>query len=257
MCDTYLGKILDLMDRHDMWKDTMLIVHTDHGFLLSEHNWWGKIMMPYYNEIAHIPFFIWDPRLGLKGERRSQIAQTIDIAPTILDFFGIEATKDMQGKSLYHTLKDNAKIRDYALFGQHGLHVNITDGRFVYMKAPRMDLKYDDYNYMLIPNSYPDLVSSEMLNSATFHPGFSFTKGVPLMRIRGGSMVQIPGCPPDELFDNDLLFDLEEDPTQNRTTDNPDALKRLREEMIRMMHENDAPRDQYERVGLEAPADAK
>lgn len=256
MCDTYLGKILDLMDRHDMWKDTMLIVHTDHGFLLSEHNWWGKIMMPYYNEIAHIPFFIWDPRLGLKGERCSQIAQTIDIAPTILDFFGIEAPKDMQGKSLYHILKDNAKIRDYALFGQHGLHVNITDGRYVYMKAPRMDLKYDDYNYMLIPNSYPDLVSSEMLSSATLHPPFSFTKGVPLMRIRGGSMVQIPGCPPDELFDNDLFFDLEEDPSQNTTAINPTEERRLRDAMIKMMHENDAPRDQYERVGLTAPADA-
>ena len=30
------------MDRYDMWKDTMLIVNTDHGFILSEHNWWGK-----------------------------------------------------------------------------------------------------------------------------------------------------------------------------------------------------------------------
>ena len=60
MCDTYLGKVLDLMDRYDMWKDTMLIVNTDHGFILSEHNWWGKVMMPYFNEIAHIPLFLWD-----------------------------------------------------------------------------------------------------------------------------------------------------------------------------------------------------
>lgn len=46
MCDSYLGTILDFMDAHDMWKDTMLIVNTDHGFLLGEHDWWGKSIMP-------------------------------------------------------------------------------------------------------------------------------------------------------------------------------------------------------------------
>ena len=39
MCDYYLGIILDKMDEHDMWKDTMLIVNTDHGFMLGEHDW--------------------------------------------------------------------------------------------------------------------------------------------------------------------------------------------------------------------------
>ena len=34
MCDEYLGKVLDYMDEHNMWQDTMLIVNTDHGFLL-------------------------------------------------------------------------------------------------------------------------------------------------------------------------------------------------------------------------------
>jgi arylsulfatase A-like enzyme len=42
MCDNYLGKILDEMDRLDLWKDTMLIVWTDHGFMLGEKGWWAK-----------------------------------------------------------------------------------------------------------------------------------------------------------------------------------------------------------------------
>jgi arylsulfatase A-like enzyme len=69
MCDTYLGKILDLMDEKDMWDDTMLIITTDHGFLLGEKDWWAKAIQPIYNEIAHIPLFIWDPRSGKKNER--------------------------------------------------------------------------------------------------------------------------------------------------------------------------------------------
>ena len=33
MCDRYLGRVLDMMDHYDMWKDTMLIVNTDYGFM--------------------------------------------------------------------------------------------------------------------------------------------------------------------------------------------------------------------------------
>lgn len=62
MCDKYLGKVLDMMDKYDMWKDTMLIVNTDHGFMLGEHLWWAKGVMPLYNEMANTPLFIWDPR---------------------------------------------------------------------------------------------------------------------------------------------------------------------------------------------------
>lgn len=257
MCDTYLGKVLDLMDKYDLWKDTMLIVNTDHGFLLSEHNWWGKVMMPYYNEIAHTPFFIWDPRLGLTGERRDEICQTIDIAPTILEFFGIDKPKDMQGEPLFETLKDNKKIRDYALFGQHGLHVNITDGRYVYMKAPKTEYKDEDYNYVSIPNSFPHAITVDVLKTAQMHPGFEFTKGCPLLKLKGGSNVAMKGFPPDEMFDKDLLFDLEADPTQNSTILDVEVENRLRKEMQRMMHENDAPKDQYIRIGLDAPSDAK
>ena len=46
MCDHYLGQILNLMDALRLWDDTMLIVCTDHGFLLGEHDWWAKNNMP-------------------------------------------------------------------------------------------------------------------------------------------------------------------------------------------------------------------
>ena len=42
MCDEYFGRLLDYFDKHDMWRDTALILSTDHGFLLPEHALWGK-----------------------------------------------------------------------------------------------------------------------------------------------------------------------------------------------------------------------
>ena len=69
MCDAHLGKVLDLMDELALWEDTLLIVGTDHGFLLGEHDWWGKNMQPYYDEVAHTPLF----HLGsaLRAKRRA------------------------------------------------------------------------------------------------------------------------------------------------------------------------------------------
>lgn len=36
MCDAKLGLVLDAFDKYNLWEDTMLIVNTDHGFLLGE-----------------------------------------------------------------------------------------------------------------------------------------------------------------------------------------------------------------------------
>ena len=61
MCDHYFGRLLDFFDAHDLWSDTMLVLTTDHGFLLAEHDWWGKNRQPYYEELSHIPLIVHHP----------------------------------------------------------------------------------------------------------------------------------------------------------------------------------------------------
>lgn len=252
MCDAYLGKVLDMMDKYDLWKDTMLIVNTDHGFMLSQHNWWGKMMMPYYDELAHLPLFIWDPRVRAAGVRRNALVQTIDLAPTLLEYFGQEIPKDMQGHPLRETMESDKAVREYALFGQHGTHVNITDGRYVYMRCPLPDREQELYNYIIEPTSYPDAITTEEMKTAQFHEGFSFTKGCPVMRIRGGYGIRTLGFPPRSLMEyGTLLYDLETDPQQEHPLDDPETEERMIRAMVQLMKENEAPEEQYVRLGLE------
>ena len=42
MTDHYIGKLLDVLDQNDMWKDTMVIFTTDHGFMLGEHGFFAN-----------------------------------------------------------------------------------------------------------------------------------------------------------------------------------------------------------------------
>ncbi len=148
---TYLGKVLDLMDELDMWKDTLLLVCTDHGFLLGEHDWWAKVVQPFWNEIARTPLFLWDPRIARSGERCQALVQNIDWGPTLLEFFGVPLTRDMQGIPLTAAVTADHRLREAVLFGIHGGHVNVTDGRYLYMRAPVELANRPLYEYTLMP----------------------------------------------------------------------------------------------------------
>lgn len=255
MVDHYLGKVLDFMDEHDMWKDTMLIVNTDHGYMLGEHGFFGKNYMPTYEQIAHTPFFLWDPRAGRAGERCGQLCQTIDIAPTILDWFGIQPPERMLGKSMLPVVEQDQPIHDYLLFGYFGKHVNITDGRYVYMRSGRSAEQGLLNNYTIVPLHMFEPFSLAELRQTdrTLKDDFAFTQGVPVMKVPAGDDTS-----PDNtcymysqhMKYGDLLFDLQTDPGQNTPICQAEEEERLKAAMKRLLQENEAPAELYERIQL-------
>ncbi|MCL2318605.1 MAG: sulfatase [Treponema sp.] len=259
MCDHYLGKVLNLMDELDLWKDTMLIVNTDHGILLSEHGWWAKCTAPFYNEVVRTPFFIWDPRAGRKGEANGALVQTIDIAPTLLDFFGVEIPKDMQGFPLLNCLKTGKSPREALLFGIFGGHINCTDGRYVYMLAPHVPdggayTGKNLYNYTLMPAHIRNSFTASELKSAELVNPFKFTKGIPVLKTEGEiKLALLPdGKKPVPEFTT-MLFDLETDPLQQKPFRDPKIEEMMKAHIVRLMKENEAPKEQFERMGLSYP----
>ncbi|MDD7973220.1 sulfatase [Roseinatronobacter alkalisoli] len=245
MCDHNLGRVLDAMDTRDMWDDTMLIVCTDHGYMLGEKGWWGKSVMPWYDETIHTPFFIWDPRTKVAGKRRSALVQTIDIAPTLLDFFGLEPTPDMMGRALADSVAQDTPVHEGALFGNFGGHVSVTDGRYVYMRSSATATNTPLYEHTLMPTHMRSRFEPQEFAAVELVAGFSFTKGVPVMRMPGWT---IRG--PWEY--GTLLYDLETDPDQQQPLDDPALELRMAGLLVDLMRANDAPPCQYERLGLPA-----
>jgi arylsulfatase A-like enzyme len=243
MCDHSLGRVLDLMDELDLWKDTLLIVCTDHGYMLAEHGWWGKIFQPWFNETARTPLFIWDPRSGSAGVRRTSLVQMIDFAPTILDFFGLKPTPDMQGRSLRDTVARDAPVREAALFGSFGGQVNVTDGRYVYMRVGPDSRNDPLYEYTLMPTHMRARFSADELKNLELADPFSFTKGVRPLRIAGKALGG------SHKFGT-ILFDLDTDPQQQRPLVDETAEIRMMNLLLDLMRDNDAPHEQYDRLGL-------
>jgi arylsulfatase A-like enzyme len=251
MCDTKLGLILDQMDKLDLWKDTMLIVATDHGFLLGEHDCWAKCWMPFYEEIARTPFFVWDPRCAVAGERRSALVQpAIDLAPTLLDFFGLETPQSMTGKTLTITVAEDRPVRESAVFGIFGGHVNITDGRYVYMRGvPAGKTNSPLYEYTLMPANMRAAFPIERFSEPLQSDVFEFTKGCYLMKVPA-----VAGMPGGEEVRMDLstqLYDLENDPGQKHPINDPAVERRMEHQLCRHLKELEAPAEQWQRLALE------
>lgn len=243
MCDKSLGRVLDAMDEHDLWDDTLLIVCTDHGFLLGERGWWGKSVQPWYDETIHTPLFIWDPRAGARDERRASLVQTIDFGPTLLDWFGLECTPEMQGVPLTGTVASDQPVREAGLFGIFGGHVNVTDGRYVYMRACADDSNAPLEEYTLMPTHMSSRFAPVELRDARLADPFAFTKGVPL--------VQVPGTSWGNPYSfGTLLFDLESDPDQRRPLVDDELELRMANLMVELMRSGDAPASQFARMRL-------
>ncbi|ECJ2452081.1 sulfatase [Salmonella enterica] len=244
MCDEYLGKVLDFFDEHDMWKDTMLVINTDHGFMFGEKEWSGKSVMPVYNEIAHVPFFIWDPRSGLAGESRSELAQMHDLSVSLLEFFGLEKRKHMTGQSLSAILNKGEAIKSEAIFGYFGAHASITDGRYVYMRGSQTPENTPLNEYTLMPTRMRRLFNADELRDATLHPGFSFTKGMPVLKVPGSAGFY------SSYAHGNMLFDLENDPTQEHPIYDAKLEAAFLRKLSLAMTAAEAPIDEWLRLGI-------
>lgn len=243
-CDRYLGKVLDLMDKYNLWEDTMLIVNTDHGFLLGEHGWWGKTAMPLYDEIAHTPLYIYDPRQKeCVGVKRNSIVQTIDLAPTLLEFFGVAIPHDMEGKSLNNVIKSDEKIRDYAVYGYFGSQINITDGNYVYMhSAENQDTPI--YEYTLMPTHMRSMFNVNELQDIQLQEPFSFTKGCRVMKIKVANVMG------DTSSFGSRLYCLNNDINQENPINDKVKIEEFKKYLKERMLENQAPVEAYQRFGF-------
>jgi arylsulfatase A-like enzyme len=253
LCDFLLGQLLDYFDAHGLWGDTALVVTTDHGFLLGEHDFWAKNRMNMYEEIVHIPLLVHHPtHADQAGGRRGSLTQAIDLAPTFLDLFGVVPPNECQGHSLLPLLREDRPTREAVIFGYFGGAVNVTDGRYTYHRFPP-DLRTQEiYQYTLMPTHIWSPFAPEELRGASLAEPFPFTKGVPLLKvpvIEKSPMYDTYG--PGALLEGETrLYDLLDDPGQERPLDDPGTERRLIALVRELMQANDAPAESFARLRL-------
>jgi arylsulfatase A-like enzyme len=136
----------------NMDENTVVIFLSDHGYLWGEHGLGGKWLL--YEESIRTPIII--RGLGkadtARGVKLDNLALNIDIAPTILDIAGIEIPSQMDGVSLYPTLKgqDGPSRKDFFME-----HVGV-----IKVKNPipdSMGIRSDEWKYIRYVNVEPEV----------------------------------------------------------------------------------------------------
>ena len=112
--DESVGRLLKFLDDNGLAENTIVIYSSDQGFYLGEHGWFDKRWM--FEESFKMPFVIRWPGKIKPESRPEALIQNIDYAPTFLDFAGLKAPPEVQGKSLLPVLLDSSKTVHDSLY---------------------------------------------------------------------------------------------------------------------------------------------
>lgn len=160
--DHHLGRIFDWLKKTGQWDETLIVVTSDHGEMLGDHFMWGKETI--YDQCFHVPLIIRDPRnRAPAGSVVQEFVETIDLAPTILQWVGGTLPTVFDGNSLLPFLAGNAPAgwRDHVFieleFGKPGfpttverqLNLGLLDSNAAILREHRW--KYVHFNGGLPP----------------------------------------------------------------------------------------------------------
>ncbi|MCC7507930.1 MAG: sulfatase [Planctomycetes bacterium] len=106
--DEKFGELIAELEKRQLLDETLIIVVGDHGEMFFEHGLAGHGKFPWEEEIR-VPMIMRAPQVLPQGKVCDGLAQTIDIAPTILDACGLEPEKRFRGKSLRPLWEDTSK----------------------------------------------------------------------------------------------------------------------------------------------------
>ena len=118
MMDRWLGKFIERANELGVMERTLFVVVSDHGHLLGEHGYTGKLAYALYPELTDTVLMVRHPQGEGAGKTSDFYASTHDVAPTILSFLGVEQAEPMDGQDLVPILEGGEPLRPRDHFTQ-------------------------------------------------------------------------------------------------------------------------------------------
>ncbi|HEY1068831.1 MAG TPA: sulfatase [Pirellulales bacterium] len=183
--DSQIGKVLDELRRLELDRETIVVLWGDHGYHLGDHGYWTKHTN--YEQANRIPLLIVSPSVASPGSSTKQLAESVDVFPTLAELAGLPAPSGPQprdGVSLVPVLRDPAaRVRDHAYHvfphAKLGRAIRTERYRFVEWRKigdPNETVRHELYDYETDPGEtrniaadQPAIVAEHLAKLAT-HP---------------------------------------------------------------------------------------
>ncbi len=141
-CDSELSKVFLYLAENGLLENTMVIISSDHGESLGDHNYYFEHGKFTYDSCLRVPLIVYVP-----GEEPAVISTPVallDVHPTILDFAGLdENDPPMEGTSLLELIRREEGNGNGLVYSQSGSPNDpvwsVRDNRWklIYAQSPR------------------------------------------------------------------------------------------------------------------------
>jgi arylsulfatase A-like enzyme len=126
--DFHIGRVIQSLEDMGLAENTIILFATDHGLSLQSHGQRGKANAYEHSSRSLISFS--GPGLP-QGARTPALAYLLDIYPTLCQLAGVDATNDLDGRSLANIIhKKDSKVRDFLFTAYMENERTIRDNQF-------------------------------------------------------------------------------------------------------------------------------
>jgi arylsulfatase A-like enzyme len=118
LTDHWLGRLIDRLHDLNLERETVIALVGDHGILIGEHGWTGKVQTALYPALTRVPLILVDPGHRRAGAASDWFASSHDLGPTLLSMAGVRRPARMTGADLSRPFRGRKlPARDYAWGG--------------------------------------------------------------------------------------------------------------------------------------------
>ncbi len=104
--DAQIGVVLSALKQSGQWENTIVVLTSDHGYLLGERFMWGKVML--FETCNRVPLVVRVPGQTTPGSISEGLVELVDLFPTLVELCDVTPPADLQGRSIVDMLRDPA-----------------------------------------------------------------------------------------------------------------------------------------------------
>ena len=157
--DDWIGRFVTELEALGIFDRTTLVVISDHGEEFQEH---GSVLHEkLYSTVTRVPLIIRSP-MALGGSQVSDVVETIDLMPTLLELVGATAPEQAQGRSAApllrgEELEPKSAFSESRFFGRQRAVTNSAERLIFSQESGRIEL----YEYKRDIQEQEDLASRD------------------------------------------------------------------------------------------------
>ncbi|HEX3532214.1 MAG TPA: sulfatase-like hydrolase/transferase [Thermoanaerobaculia bacterium] len=143
--DQQVGILLQALEKQGLARNTLVVLTSDHGESLGEHNYFFEHGRFPYDDCVHVPLLVRAPGTSKPGHVVLSPVELIDLVPTVLDLAGLPPDREAEGKSFRRLLEGepNGGSRWQYAFSESGYgedyQRSVTSERFKLVYVPDTD----------------------------------------------------------------------------------------------------------------------